>query len=202
MFTHNVLKCCIGGGVRGVLISWRLSGGLSHRICTLHHVAAAALHPLLLRPPLHSAERYLPHLGSVATFSCLNVYKLNFVRLRTTGSARIRASPQVHLGLCPALPPLNAFVSPSAPWWRFSSGTTPPSICHLPFSSCLCISTGRSSGAQELRSYLLPPPPLGPDRKTCWCLLTKLFLACQNDSEVLKHVLQKGGRWYLINFNT
>ena len=99
----------------GVLISWRLPGGLSHRICTLHHVAAAALHPLHIWPPLHSAERYLPHLGSVATFSCLNVCKLNFVRLRTTGSARIRASPQVHPGLCPALPPLNTFVSPSAP---------------------------------------------------------------------------------------
>ena len=39
-------------------------------------------------------------------------------------------------------------------------------------------------------------------KPTSWCLLTKLFLACQNDSEVLKHVLQKGGRWYLINFNT
>ena len=27
-------------------------------------------------------------------------------------------------------------------------------------------------------------------------------LSMQNDSEVLKHVLQKGGRWYLINFST
>ena len=42
----------------------------------------------------------------------------------------------------------------------------------------------------------------GWPKPTSWCLLTKLFLACQNDSDVLKHVLQKGGRWYLINFNT
>ena len=28
---------------------------------------------------------------------------------------------------------------------------------------------------------------------TSWCLLTKLFLACQNYSDLLKHVLQKGG---------
>ena len=163
VYTQLFWNIALVAGVREVLISWRLSGGHSQRICTLHHVAAAALHPLHIWPPLHSAERYLPHLGSVATFSFLNVYKLNFVRLRTTGSASIRASPQVHPGLCPALPPLNTFVSPSAPWWRFTSGTTPPSIRHLPFSSCLCISTGRSSGAQELRSYLLPPPPLGPD---------------------------------------
>ena len=47
----------------------------------------------------------------------------------------------------------------------------------------------------KLRGGVWPKP-------TSWCLLTKLFLACQNDSEVLKHVLQKGWRWYLINFNT
>ena len=167
MFTHNCFEILhwwrewgkfwfLGACLAGIVIVFVL--------CTTWQ-QQHSLHPLLIWPPLHSAERYLPHLGSVATFSCLNVYKLNFVRLRTTGSARIRASPQVHLGLCPALPPLNAFVSPSAPWWRFSSGTTPPSICHLPFSSCLCISTGRSSGAQELRSYLLSPPPLGPGKK-------------------------------------
>ena len=58
---------------------------------------------------------------------------------------------------------------------------------------------------QKKRDYVGKIPKLGWwvwPKPTSWCLLTKLFLACQNDSEVLKHVLQKGGRWYLINFNT
>ena len=58
---------------------------------------------------------------------------------------------------------------------------------------------------RKKRDYVGKIPKLGGwvwPKPTSWCLLTKLFLACQNDSEVLKHVLQKGGRWYLINFNT
>ena len=40
-------------------------------------------------------------------------------------------------------------------------------------------------------------------KPTSWCLFTKLFLACQNDSEVLKHVLQKGGGdiWSILTLN-
>ena len=160
MFTHDVLKCCIGGGVRvfwylgaclaGLVIVFVLCTTWQQQHCIFSSSGLFCILPNATFPILALLQR-------------LNVYKLNFVWLRTTGSASIRASPQVHPGLCPALPPLNTFVSPSAPWWRFTSGTTPPSIRHLPFSSCLCISTGRSSGAQELRSYLLPPPPLGPD---------------------------------------
>ena len=39
--------------------------------------------------------------------------------------------------------------------------------------------------------------------QTHFCLLTKLFMACQNDSEVLKHVLQKGGGdiWSILTLN-
>ena len=35
-----------------------------------------------------------------------------------------------------------------------------------------------------------------------FCKLTKYFFVCQIHSEVLKHVLQRGGWWYLINFIT
>ena len=41
-----------------------------------------------------------------------------------------------------------------------------PSIRHFPSPSYLCLSTGKSSGAQELRSYLLPPPPLEAESTT------------------------------------
>ena len=186
------------------MISWRLPGALSHRICTLH--VAAALLPLLLRPPLPSAERHLPP------------------HFRVHDPRRCpHHRPPVHLGLCPALPPsvhsclrvhLGELIIGPKPvhqsppnwlrcnvqlfwmfmsWFVFSSGPlvvhaskplpkftlacvqhcrpsmfkclqvhldgdVRPSIRHLPFSSYLCLSTGRSSGAPELRSYLLPPP--------------------------------------------
>ena len=188
---------------RDVLISWRLPGALSHQICTLH--VAAALLPLLLQPPLPSAERHLPphvrvhdprrcphhrppdldpclalpplsasvspslecwwqvpsrninHLhqpppasiGSVATFSCLNVYELVCVQLRTPGSARIRAPSQVHLGLCPALPPHQCFrVSKST--LMEMSGTT-HSIDPSPPILLVSVSF-HWKGAPELRS--------------------------------------------------
>ena len=35
-----------------------------------------------------------------------------------------------------------------------------------------------------------------------FCKLTKYFFVCQIHSEVLKHVLQRGRWWYLINFIT
>ena len=41
---------------------------------------------------------------------------------------------------------------------------------------------------KKKRDYVGKIPKLGGG------LFTKLFLACQNDSEVLKHGLQKGGR--------
>ena len=149
------MKCCNWWrSGRDVLISWRLPGALSHRICTLH------LAPALLPPPTSSAFRRTPpstSIGSVATFSCLNVYDVVCAQLRTPGSARVQAPPQVHIGLCPALPPHQCFRVSKYTLMEMS-GTT-HSIDPSPPIPLVSV----SFHWKELRSYLLPPPPLGAD---------------------------------------
>ena len=81
-------------------------------------------------------------------------------------------------------------------WWFWISDK---------FLYCGPLQRLKGRGQKKKRDYVGKFPNWGGGvwpKPTSWCLFTKLFLACQNDSEVLKHVLQKGGRWYLINFNT
>ena len=82
-------------------------------------------------------------------------------------------------------------------FYQISSAQVPTSSSYFcrPTLGSLSEKKPGSCGENSQTGGVWPKP-------TCWCLLTKLFWACQNDSEVLKHVLQKGGRWYLINFNT
>ena len=88
---------------------------------------------------------------------------------------------------------------------RFREGTRPMPQKVFPHPTVRAPSASKERCQRKKRDYVGKIPKLTGGvwpKPTSWCLLTKLFLACQNDSEVLKHVLQKGGRWYLINFNT
>ena len=96
------------------MISWRLPGALSHQICTLH--VAAALLPLLLQPPLPSAERHLPP------------------HVRVHDPRRCPHHRPPDLDPCLALPPLSASVSPSPPWSvddKSQAGTSITSTNHM-----------------------------------------------------------------------